>query len=321
METQIFIWIAFNIFVIGMLIIDLKVFHRQAHKIQIKEALIWSGIWIALALVFNVGIYFWRGSETALEYLTGYLIEKSLSMDNLFVFLLIFAYFGVAPRYQHDVLFWGILGALIMRGIFIAAGITLIERFHWVIYVFGAFLIYTGIRLAFQKDQDVDPEKNPALKLLRRFVPITERYEGTKFFVKRAGRIMATPLFVVLIVIETTDVIFAVDSVPAVLAITRDPFIVYTSNVFAILGLRALYFALAGIMRMFHYLHYGLSIILAFVGLKMVLSDIVYLPASVALGMVGGILTISIIASIIWPPQEESHTISASEKMEPEQAR
>lgn len=319
MEYQIWIWIVFNIFVIAMLIVDLKVFHRQAHEISIKEALIWSAIWIALALLFNVGIYFWRGPETALEYLTGYLIEKSLSMDNLFVFLMIFAYFGVTPRYQHNVLFWGILGALIMRGIFIFAGVALIEKFHWVIYVFGLLLIYSGLKLAFQHGEEIEPEKNPALKLFRRFVPITEGYVGTKFFVKRAGQVMATPLFVVLLVIETTDVVFAVDSVPAVLAITLDPFIVYTSNVFAILGLRALYFALAGIMRMFFYLHYGLSIILVFVGMKMVLSDILHLSASIALGVVGAILVISVVASIIWSPDEETHSISTGEKMEPEQ--
>jgi tellurite resistance protein TerC len=298
-----------------MLVVDLKVFHREAHEISVKEALIWSAIWIALALCFNVAIYFWRGSESALEFLTGYLIEKSLSMDNLFVFIMIFAYFGVAPRYQHNVLFWGILGALIMRAIFIAAGITLIMKFQWLILVFGAFLIYTGFKLGFQRDEKIDPEKNPVLKLVRRFIPITDHYEGQKFFVRHSGKLMATPLFVVLIVIETTDVIFALDSIPAILAITQDPFIVYTSNVFAILGLRALYFALAGIMRMFHYLHYGLSLILMFVGVKMILSKAdmipllnlheIHIPAGVALAVVGGILILSIVASIIWPPKEE----------------
>lgn len=315
MDTQLPIWIAFNVFVIIMLVVDLKVFHREAHEISVKEALIWSAIWIALALCFNVAIYFWRGSESALEFLTGYLIEKSLSMDNLFVFIMIFAYFGVAPRYQHNVLFWGILGALIMRAIFIAAGITLIMKFQWLILVFGAFLIYTGFKLGFQRDEKIDPEKNPVLKLVRRFIPITDHYEGQKFFVRHSGKLMATPLFVVLIVIETTDVIFALDSIPAILAITQDPFIVYTSNVFAILGLRALYFALAGIMRMFHYLHYGLSLILMFVGVKMILSKAdmipllnlheIHIPAGVALAVVGGILILSIVASIIWPPKEE----------------
>jgi tellurite resistance protein TerC len=313
MDIQLWIWIVFNIFVIAMLIVDLKVFHRHAHEVSIKEALIWSAVWITLALLFNVVIYFWHGPETALEFLTGYLIEKSLSMDNLFVFLMIFAYFGVAPRYQHKVLFWGILGALIMRGIFIFAGVALIEKFHWVIYVFGLLLIYSGYKLAFQHDEGVDPEKNPVLKLFRRFVPITKDYVEEKFFVRQAGRLMATPLFVVLLVIETTDVVFAVDSVPAVLAITLDPFIVYTSNVFAILGLRALYFALAGIMRMFYYLHYGLSLILVFVGIKMVLSDIVHIPAGIALGVVGGILVISILISIIWPSEEEPAPVPVRE--------
>jgi tellurite resistance protein TerC len=315
MDTQLLVWIAFNIFVIVMLVVDLKVFHREAHEISVKEALIWSAIWIALALGFDVIIYFWHGSEAALQFLTGYLIEKSLSMDNLFVFIMIFAYFAVAPRYQHNVLFWGILGALIMRAIFIAAGITLIAKFQWLILVFGAFLIYTGFKLGFQRDEKIDPEKNPVLKLVRRFIPITDHYDGQKFFVRYGGKLMATPLFVVLIVIETTDVIFAIDSIPAILAITTDPFIVYTSNVFAILGLRALYFALAGVMRMFYYLHYGLSLILIFVGVKMILSKAdmlplvnlheIHIPAGVALGVVGGILIISIIASVIWPPKKE----------------
>ena len=314
MEESIYVWIGFIVFVIAMLVVDLKVFHRDEHEVSVKEALVWSAIWIGLALLFNAGIYFWLGGERALEFLTGYLIEKSLSMDNLFVFLLIFAYFGVAPRYQHDVLFWGILGALVMRGVFVAAGVTLIEQFHWIIYVFGAFLIYTGIKLALEKDKEINPESNPVLKLFRRFVPVSDKYHGKKFFIKQAGRMVATPLFVVLLVIETTDVVFAVDSVPAVLAITHDPFIVYTSNVFAILGLRALYFALAGVMRMFHYLHYGLSIILVFVGIKMVLSNFMHLSAGLSLAIVGGLLVLSILASIIWPPKEAAqHPVPAAE--------
>lgn len=325
MENQIWIWIVFNIFIIAILVVDLKVFHREAHEISVKEALVWSAFWIAVALVFNGGIYFWLGSEAALQYLTGYLIEKSLSMDNLFVFLMIFAYFGVASRYQHNVLFWGILGALMMRTIFIIAGITLIARFQWLIFIFGVFLIYTGIKLALENDVEVEPEKNPVLKLVRRFLPITHNFEGQKFFVRRAGRLIATPMFVVLIVIETTDVIFALDSIPAILAITTDPFIVYTSNVFAILGLRALYFALTGIMQMFYYLHYGLSLILAFVGVKMILSKVhelpiigrylleIHIPAGVALGVVGSILVVSVIASIVWPPKEESAPITLAE--------
>jgi len=289
-----------------MLALDLGVFHRKAHVIKFKEALAWSAIWIALALIFNVGIYFWRGPETALEFLTGYLIEKSLSVDNLFVFLLIFSYFGMSPLYQHKVLFWGILGALIMRAIFIATGVTLIRKFHWVIYIFGVFLILTGIRIALQKDKEIHPERNPVLRLLRRFMPITERYEDGRFLVKREGQYLATPLLIVLLVVETTDIIFAVDSIPAILAITLDPFIVYTSNVFAILGLRALYFALAGIMQLFHRLHYGLAVILVFVGIKMILADIYKIPVGVALGVVASILLISVIASIARPRKIET---------------
>jgi len=289
-----------------MLALDLGVFHRKAHVIKFKEALAWSAIWIALALIFNVGIYFWRGPETALEFLTGYLIEKSLSVDNLFVFLLIFSYFGMPPLYQHKVLFWGILGALIMRAIFIATGVTLIRKFHWVIYIFGVFLILTGIRIALQKDKEIHPERNPVLRLLRRFMPITERYEDGRFLVKREGQYLATPLLIVLLVVETTDIIFAVDSIPAILAITLDPFIVYTSNVFAILGLRALYFALAGIMQLFHRLHYGLAVILVFVGIKMILADIYKIPVGVALGVVASILLISVIASIARPRKIET---------------
>lgn len=317
MNHEFLLWVVFNIFVIVLLVVDLKIFHRESHEVSIKEALLWTVFWIALALLFNVGIYFWAGTEPALEYLTGYLIEKSLSMDNLFVFLMIFSYFGVAPRYQHNVLFWGILGALIMRTLFIMAGITLITRFHWVIFVFGAFLVYTGIKLAFQQDEDIDPEKNPVLKLVRRFVPVTPNYIEQKFFVKQAGRWLATPLFVVLVVIETTDVIFALDSIPAILAITTDPFIVYSSNVFAILGLRALYFALAGIMRMFHYLHYGLSLILVFVGAKMLLSDFIHIRPLWALGVIGSILLISILASVLFAPPETPESSSTETDTEP----
>jgi tellurite resistance protein TerC len=305
MSNQILLWIVFNVFVLIMLALDLGVFHRKAHEIKVKEALAWTAFWIALALTFNLIIYLWRGSEVALAFLTSYVIEKSLSVDNIFVFLVIFSYFGVAAIVQHRVLFWGILGALIMRGIFIAAGITLIHRFHWVIFIFGAFLIVTGLRLAFQTEDNIEPEKNPVLKLCRRFLPVTENYQGNRFFVRNAGQLMATPLLLVLVVVETTDVVFALDSIPAILAITTDPFIVYTSNVFAILGLRALYFALAGIMRVFRYLHYGLSIILIFVGVKMLLSDIYEIPIGIALGAVLGILTVSVVASIIFQPVEE----------------
>ena len=319
MPEQIALWIAFNVFVLAMLALDLGVFHRKAHVIGLKEALAWSVVWVVLALLFNLGVYFWRGPETSLAFLTGYLIEKSLSVDNIFVFLLIFSYFRVPTLYQHKVLFWGILGALIMRAMFIAAGVTLIQNFHWIIYVFGAFLILTGIKMAWQKDKQIHPERNPVLRLFRRFMPVTDGYEDDKFFVKRAGRHWATPLFVVLLVVESTDLVFAVDSIPAILAITFDPFIVYTSNVFAILGLRALYFALAGIMGLFHYLHYGLSAILVFVGVKMLLADAYKIPVGIALGVVAAILVISVVASVLrprkveTPPKEANPSAQATE--------
>jgi tellurite resistance protein TerC len=300
------LWGAFNLFVIVMLALDLGVFHRKAHEVRIREALLWSAFWIALSLLFNLGVYFWSGSQAALEFLTGYLLEKSLSVDNIFVFLMIFTYFRVPYLHQHKVLFWGILGALIMRALFILVGITLIQKFHWVIYIMGAFLIVTGIKMATQKDEEIHPERNPVLRLVRRFVPVTEGYEGGSFFVRRAGRLLATPLFIVVLVVETTDVVFAVDSIPAILAITLDPFIVYTSNVFAILGLRALYFALAGVMQLFHYLPYGLSFILVFVGIKMLLVDIYKVPIGIALGTVAGVLVISVVASIVFPPKPEA---------------
>jgi tellurite resistance protein TerC len=283
-----------------MLVLDLGVFHRRAHTVKFREALAWSGAWIALAAIFAVVIFFWHGRTPTLEFVTGYVIELSLSVDNLFVFLLIFRFFQVPLNHQHKVLFWGILGALIMRGVFIAAGVGLIRRFHWIIYVFGAFLVYSGIKLFFQEEAEIHPEKNPVLRLFRRWVPVTKDYEGNKFFVRRPG-LYATPLFVVLLVVETTDLLFAVDSIPAILAITRDAFIVYTSNVFAILGLRSMYFALAGMMEMFRYLHYGLSLVLVFVGAKMLLSHYFEIPTPVALGVVAGVLAISVIASMANP--------------------
>lgn len=298
------LWVGFNIFVLAMLALDLGVLHRKAHIVRMREALVLSVVWICLALLFNLGVYLWRGQETALEFLAGYLIEKSLSVDNIFVFLLMFSAFGVPSLYQHKVLFWGILGALVMRGVFIAAGVTLMEMFHWIIYVFGSFLIVTSIKMALQKEKEIRPERNAVLRLFRRFVPVTANYEGQKFVVKRGGRYFATPLLIVLLAVETTDVIFAVDSIPAILAVTRDPFIVYTSNVFAILGLRALYFALAGLMGLFHYLNYGLSAILAFVGIKMLLSDIYKIPIVASLGIISCILIASVLASIIWPRRE-----------------
>jgi tellurite resistance protein TerC len=293
-------WILFNLFVLLMLVLDLGVFHRRAHNIKFREALAWSVAWIALAAIFVVVIFFWHGRTPALEFVTGYAIELSLSVDNLFVFLLIFRFFQVPPLHQHKVLFWGILGALIMRGVFIAAGVGLIQKFHWIIYLFGAFLVYSGIKLFFQGEAEIHPEKNPVLRLFRRWVPVTKDYEGDKFFVRRLG-LYATPLFVVLLVVETTDLLFAVDSIPAILAITRDAFIVYTSNVFAILGLRSMYFALAGMMEMFRYLHYGLSLVLIFVGAKMLFSHYFEVPTHVALIAVAGVLATSVVASMAHP--------------------
>jgi len=304
MSGQTWTWVGFILFVLAMLALDLGVFHRETHEVTIREALAWSCVWIILALLFNLGVYYWLGPEPALAFLTGYLIEKSLSVDNIFVFLLIFTYFRVPARYQHQVLFWGILGALVMRAILIVLGISLIQRFHWVIYLFGAFLILTGVKMALEKDKEIHPERNPALRLFRRLAPVTDDYRGAKFFVKQGGRYFATPLFIALLAVETTDLIFAVDSIPAILAITLDPFIIYTSNVFAILGLRALYFALAGVMKLFHHLHYGLSAILVFVGAKMLLADFYKIPVGVALGAVAGILIISVIASMVFPRKE-----------------
>jgi tellurite resistance protein TerC len=296
-------WILFNLFVLSMLVLDLGVFHRRAHTVKFREALAWSGAWIVLAAIFAVVIFFWHGRTPALEFVTGYVIELSLSVDNLFVFLLIFRFFQVPAIHQHKVLFWGILGALIMRAIFIAAGVSLIQKFHWIIYAFGAFLVYSGIKLFFQEEAEIHPEKNPVLRLFRRWVPVTKDYVGNKFFVRSAG-LYATPLFVVLLVVETTDLLFAVDSIPAILAITRDAFIVYTSNVFAILGLRSMYFALAGMMEMFRYLHYGLSLVLISVGAKMLLSHYFEIPTSVALAAVAGVLAISVIASMANPKKK-----------------
>lgn len=301
MTNEYVLWISFNIFVLAMLTLDLGVFHRQAHEVKVKEALIWSAVWIALALLFNLGVYFWRGPETALEFFTGYLIEKSLSVDNIFVFILIFSYFSVPALYQHKVLFWGILGALFMRAILIAVGATLIAKFHWIIYVFGGFLIITGVKMAVQKNTGIHPEKNPLVRLFKRFMPVTNAYQGEKFFIKENGRRFATPLFIVLLMVEFTDLVFAVDSIPAIFAITKDPFIVYTSNVFAILGLRSLYFALAGVMGYFHYLKIGLALVLVFVGAKMMLVDIHKIPIGLSLSVVGGILLLSVLASLLWP--------------------
>jgi len=298
---RLFLWIIFNIFVLGMLIVDLGIFHRKAHAVTTREATTWCFVWVTLAIVFNAGIYIALGSEKALEFLTGYLIEYSLSVDNIFVFILIFSYFAVPASYQHRVLFWGILGALVMRGAFIGTGALLLQHFHWVIYVFGAFLVFTGIKMLVKEENTVHPEDNPVIKLLRRLMPLSPNYEGQSFFVKNR-RWAATPLFVVLLVVESTDLIFAVDSVPAIFAVSRDPFIVYTSNVFAILGLRSLYFLLAGVINLFVYLRYGLGVVLGFVGIKMMLVDIYKIPIGISLAVVTGILTLSIAASLFAQP-------------------
>lgn len=305
---DIWLWIGFNVFVLAMLAVDLGVFHRDAHEVSVKEAAVWTGVWISLALLFNAGIYYFMGPEPGLEFLTGYLIEKSLSVDNIFVFVLVFSYFRVPARYQHRVLFWGIIGALLMRGAMIAAGAYLIHRFHWIIYVFGAFLVLSGIRMALQRDHNIEPEANPVLRLVRRLVRVTPQYRGQRFFVREEinGRLQraATPLFVVLVMIETTDLIFALDSIPAIFAVTRDPFLVYTSNVFAILGLRALYFLLAGVIERFHYLKVGLSAVLVLVGIKMLIVDIIDIPIGLSLGLIAVILGISVAASLLFPKQE-----------------
>lgn len=302
---QALLWIGFVVLILGMLFLDMIVLQKKKHEIGIRESLLWTLFWILVSLIFNFGVYFYMGFDPALEFLTGYLIEKSLSVDNIFVFIIIFSYFDVPLKYQHKILFWGILGAVIMRAVFIFAGVAVIERFHWVIYILGAFLVYIGIRMALQKNKDIHPEKNPVLRAFNRFFSVDTRYKGGKFFIKKAGKIAATPLFVVLIVIETTDIIFAVDSIPAILSITLNPFIVLTSNVFAILGLRALYFAVSGIMRLFTYLNYGLSLILVFVGIKMLIADWYKIPVSIALAVVGGILCISIALSVMIQPKKQ----------------
>lgn len=304
--NNILFWILFNAFVLLLLGLDLFVFHRKEHEVKIKEALLWSLFWIVLSLCFNVVIYYWQGPGPALEFLTGYLIEKSLSVDNLFVFIMIFSYFKVPLKFQHKILFWGIIGALVLRGIFILVGVALIAKFHFIIYILGAFLIFTGIKMLFSHGADeLHPEDNPLVRWVSKHMRISKTPDGGKFFTKQNGKLYATPLFLVLIMVESTDVVFAADSIPAILAISKDPFIVYTSNVFALLGLRALYFALAGIMQLFHYLHYGLSAILVFIGAKLLLSDIIEIDMRYALLVVGAILAISVIASLMYPKPEE----------------
>jgi tellurite resistance protein TerC len=295
----ILLWVGFNFFVLTMLALDLGVFHRQAHAISIKEAALWSVVWIGLSLLFNVGVYLWRGSEIALEFLTGYLIEKSLSVDNIFVFVLLFTAFSVPATSQHRVLFWGILGALVLRGALILVGAVLLKQFHWIIYLFGAFLIFTGVKMAIHRNEEQHPENNPLVKWVSRFIPVTGDYDHDRFFVRRAGKLIATPLLLVLFVVESTDLVFAVDSIPAIFAVTQDPFIVYTSNVFAILGLRSLYFVFAGAVSKFYYLKLGLSAILMFVGAKMALADVYRIPITLSLFVIAAILAAAIVASLL----------------------
>jgi tellurite resistance protein TerC len=301
-------WVLFNLFALGMLVVDLRVFHRPGHVVRPRRELAWSALYVALAAAFALLVYFWQGHQAALEFVTGYVLELSLSVDNLFVFLVIFKYFVVPEEQQRRVLFWGIVGALILRGIFIGAGVGLIHRFHWVLYVLGALLIYSGIRVCLAGDHQIDPAANPVVNALRRFVPVTADYQGGRFFMRHPQdnfRFYATPLLVVLLVIETTDVLFAVDSIPAVLAITLNAFIVYSSNVLAILGLRSMYFAVSGLIKIFRFLHHGLAVVLVLVGLKMLTADYIQIPILTTLGVVAGVLLVSVAASVAYP---EEHT-------------
>jgi tellurite resistance protein TerC len=296
-------WILFGTFIVAMLALDLGVFNRKVHVIKMKESLLWTAFWVTLALLFCAGIYFFHsaGPSKAMEFFAAYLIEYSLSIDNLFVFMLIFRFFSVPHAYEHKTLFWGILLALITRAVFIFAGVALLNAFSWVMYIFGAFLIFTGIKMALNKETEVHPDKNVAIKLLRFFIPVTKEFQEARFFIIQNGKRFATPMLAVLLALETTDILFAVDSIPAVLAISKDPFIVYTSNVFAILGLRSLFFAISGLMKLFHLLHYGLAAILSFVGVKMLIEDFVHVPVGVSLIVISSILVISVVASLIWP--------------------
>jgi len=298
MDTPIIFWILFNAFVLLMLALDLGVFHRKTHEISLKEALTWTFVWISLALVFNAIIFYWRGRQQALEFLTGYLVEKALSIDNIFVFIMIFTYFQIPAKYQHKVLFWGVLGALLMRVVFIFAGVALIEKFHFAIYIFGALLIYTGYKMFYHNNAKIEPDKNPLIRFFKKFMPVTPQLHEDNFIVKLNGKRYATPLFLVLLLIESSDLIFAVDSIPAILAITQDQFIVYTSNVFAILGLRSLYFALAGIVHRFWLLSFGLAVVLVFVGIKMLLVDLYKIPIEWSLIFIATIIAGSIFLSL-----------------------
>ncbi|HEY7124594.1 MAG TPA: TerC family protein [Ktedonobacterales bacterium] len=301
------LWIGFNLVVLALLALDLGVFNRQAHAVSLREAAIWSAVWVGLSLLFNLFVFLWLGKDAGLDFFTAYLIEKSLSVDNIFVFVLIFSAFVVPAEYQHRVLFWGVLGAIVMRGLLILLGTALISFFHWLLYVFGAFLILTGIRLARPHEQEIHPESNPLVRLARRFLPVTPGYEGPRFFVRKEGRRCITPLLLVLVVVETTDLLFALDSIPAIFAITLDPFIVYTSNICAILGLRALYFLLAGLVDRFRYLRFGLAAVLVFVGVKLVLTDLYHISIGISLGVIACILAIAVLASLLRTRREQAH--------------
>ena len=312
MTTQLWLWIGFNVFVLAMLALDLGVFHRKAHVVSIRESITWTVVWVALALLFNAGVWHYAGSQKGLEFFTGYLIEKSLSVDNVFVFALLFSYFAVPPLYQHKVLFWGILGALVMRAVMIVAGAALITKFAWIIYVFGAFLILTGIKMIVKREEEIHPERNPVVKWFKKLMPVTSDYREDKFFVRENGILMATPLFVVLLLVEISDVIFAVDSIPAIFAVTTDTFIVYTSNVFAILGLRSLYFALAGVMNKFHYLKIGLGVVLTFVGVKMILAHTAWkIDTLVSLGVIVLTLAAAVVMSLLRPKKTVIPAVSS----------
>ena len=309
MEVNLTVWAGFIAFVCLMLALDLGIFNRQQKEVSIKAALIWTAVWITIAMIFNSGIYYFLGKEKALEFLTGYVIEKALSIDNIFVFIMVFGYFNIPAKYQHKILFYGILGALVMRAIFIFAGVALITKFHWIIYIFGAFLIFTGIKMLFQDDEKLEPDKNLLIRVFKKIMPVTKDLHGSNFFVRINNKNFATPLFIVLLLIEFTDLIFAVDSIPAILAITKDPFIVFTSNVFAILGLRSLYFALAGITKYFRFLKYGLSLVLVFVGVKMCIVDFYKIPIVISLLTIIGIIASSVLASLVIKPEVKKEPV------------
>ncbi len=306
METTQIFWIGFNVFIVLMLALDLGVFNRKSHEVSVKEALTWSAVWIALALAFNVLVYYYMGKTKALEFLTGYLLEKSLSIDNIFVFVIIFSMFSIPSAYQHKILFWGVFGAIVMRIILIFSGIALITKFHWLVYVFGAFLVFTGLKMVFGKEKQSGPGENFTVKLFRKLFPVKDEIDGDKFFIKSNGKTYASRLFLTLIVVEITDLVFAVDSIPAILAITNDAFIVYTSNLFAILGLRSLYFALAGIIHKFRYLKHGLAIVLVFVGVKMIISEFYKIPVTLSLLIITSVIGISVILSLLSRKSPES---------------